>query len=448
MPDGDLLSDRTMNSDETTRIDIEPDTEMTGQIARAKNELEEMIDLNPQVIMLLDKHGRIVRANKATLEFFNIANFSLILYKELPALLVGADAKALETLTSQHQGYRNVEVTVDTPGIGNRTLNLVLVSSGETRDFSILIINDVSGESEKAQDLEKQYKKEAVQALTGALMHNINQPLTVIMMRAQMLKFSIEKDKMDPDELRRGLDDVMMLAMSVADMLQAVDRPNDFVTEPYVEGVEIMDLQKSGNENAPLDLTCSTMLDVLLTALDNRIPRTILHSRGCGALAFAIAQKVGLDSRKCETARQAGYVHDIGKLSIADKITLKPSSLSKEELDIMRTHSETGYQIVRGLIFLEDEADAVRTHHEFWDGTGYPQGLAGEDIPATARVVAAADAFEAMMSGRPYRDAISLSDVLEEFRKNRGTQFDPAVVDAVIDNAEELEKILRTVEKL
>lgn len=438
----------SISSQKTKRIDIDPETEVTGQIARAKNELEEMIDLNPQIIMLLDKHGRIVRANRATLEFFNIPDFSQILYKDLQSILIGADPNTLKSLLSQPQGYRNIEVRVDTPGVGVRALTLTQVSSGETRDFSVLIVNDVSGESEKAQDLEKQYKKEAVQALTGALMHNINQPLTVIMMRAQMLKFAIKDNEIDPDELRRGLDDVMMLAMNVADMLQAVDRPNDFVTEPYVEGVEIMDLQKSGNKYTPLDLTCSNMLDILLVALEDRIPGTIVHAKGCGAMAFAIAQHLGLDSRKCETARQAGYVHDIGKLAILDQITLKPAALTKEESDIMRTHSETGYQIVRGLIFLEDEAETVRTHHEYWDGSGYPQGLAGEAIPSTARVVAAADAFEAMISGRPYRGAASLADAVEEFRKNKGTQFDPAVVDAVIANAEELEQILRKVEKL
>ena len=431
-----------MESEKTRRIDFNTPAEVNSRIERAKNELEEMIDLNPQVILLIDRHGRIVRANKATLDFLGIVDFSHILFQDLNSVLKTADAGAVSALLQDSQGYRNVEVTAEIPGMGQRLLELSLVNSGRTREFSVLIVTDISEESEKAQDLERQHKREALQALTGALMHNINQPLTVIMMRAQMMKLAIQGGRVDPAEVRRGLDDVMKLAMTVADMLNTVDNPRDFVTEPYVEGVEILDIHKSSSFGVELDLTCSTMLDVLLVTLERRIPGTILHARRCGKLAMAIAEKAGLDSRTCEISREAGYVHDIGKLAIPDGITLKPTPLSKQELETMRTHALTGYQIVRGLVFLEDEADAVRMHHESWDGSGYPDGLSGEDIPVAARVVACADAFEVMLSGRPYRKPLSLDEAVEEFASYRASQFDPVIADVVIESAQELHDLL------
>jgi putative nucleotidyltransferase with HDIG domain len=418
---------------------------VSDQIERAKNELEEMIDLNPQVIMLLDRHGRILRTNRATLDFFGIPDFSQILHKELHTILDGSDPQVLTELLEQSDGYRSVEIQTRAPDGTDRSLKLSLVSSGKSRESSILIINDVSKENEKAVDLERQHKKEAVQALTGALMHNANQPLTVIMMRAQMVKLAIQQNRIDPAEVRRTLDDVMKLAMNVADILQSVDKPRDFVTEPYVDGIDILDLQRSANTDSPLDLTCSTMLNVLLTTLDTRISGTILHARRCGTLAHAIAEKAGLDARTCEVARQAGYVHDIGKLAIPDSITLKPAPLTEAEKDIMRTHAEVGYQIVRGLIFLEDEAEIVRTHHEYYDGKGYPRGLSGDNIPAAARVVACADAFEVMISGRPYRGATSVEQAVEEFAKYKGTQFDPVIANVLMENAEELSKLLLSI---
>ncbi len=414
-----------------------------GRIERAKNELEEMIDLNPQIILLVDKQGRIVRANKATLEFLGITEFAEILSKDVQSILRIQDTEALSALLTNPRGYRKIRSEANLPRLGLRHLELSLVTSGRERELSVLIVSDVSDESEKAQNLERRHKKEALEALTGALMHNINQPLTVIMMRAQMMKFAIQRGQPDSADIRRGLDDVMKLAMTVADMLQTVDKPRDFVTEPYVQGVEILDMQKSGAAAVELDLSCSAMLNVLLMALESRMPGSVDHARRCGVLSYAVAELAGLDARTCDITREAGYLHDIGKLAMPDGIVLKPASLSVQEQDIMRTHVETGYQIVRSLIFLQDEADAVRAHHENWDGSGYPQGLAGEDIPVAARITACSDAFEVMLSGRPYRQPLSLEETIKEFRKHSGRQFDPAISDIVIEHSKKLHGLIQ-----
>lgn len=434
-----------MESERTQRIDYNTPRDIETRIERAKNELEEMIDLNPEVIMLLDKHGRVVRANRAALDFFEIQDFSLILYKELKDLITSSSPEMIKSLLNRPEGYQSVTVQEQTPS-GTRTLKLSVVSSGASHDYSVIIITDITGESRDAVDKEKRHKREAIQALTGALMHNINQPLTVIMMRAQMLKNAILRNQVDPAEVRRGLDDVMNLSMRVADLIQAVDKPHDFITEPYVEGVEILDIHKSSGSSDRLNLTCSTMLNVLLETLDNRIPGTIKHAKRCGTLSHRIATLAGLDHRTCEIARQAGYVHDIGKLAISDSVTLKPESLTEEEFIVMRTHAEYGYNIVRGLVFLEDESEAVRSHHEHYDGSGYPQGLSGSKIPAAARIVALADAFEVMISGRPYRQPVSIPLAVAELRKHRGTQFDPEFTDVVINNAMLLYELSTSIE--
>jgi len=434
-----------MDSERTQRIDYNTPGDIEIRIEKAKNELEEMIDLNPEVIMLLDKYGRVVRANRAALDFFEIEDFSLILYKELKELITSSSPEMINSLLTRPEGYQSMTLKEETPS-GTKTLKLSVVSSGPSHDFSVLIINDITGESRDAINHEKRYKKEAIKALAGALMHNINQPLTVIMMRAQMLKDAIIQNRVDPAEVRRGLDDVMNLSMRVADLVQAVDNPHDFVTEQYVEGVDILDIRKSSSESNRLSLTCSTMLNVLLETLENRIPGTITHARRCGNLSYKIAELSGLDHRTSEIARQAGFVHDIGKLAISDNVTLKPSSLTEEEFKIMRTHAEFGYHIVRGLVFLEDESKAVRSHHEHYDGSGYPHGISGTQIPAAARIVALADAFEVMISGRPYRQAVSIQMAVAELRKNRGTQFDPEFTDIVLNNALPLYELLLSIE--
>jgi HD-GYP domain-containing protein (c-di-GMP phosphodiesterase class II) len=121
-------------------------------------------------------------------------------------------------------------------------------------------------------------------------------------------------------------------------------------------------------------------------------------------------------------------LHDIGKIGISDSILLKPGSLTPEEWVVMRSHPEIGRQILEGIPFLRDAIPVVRHHHERWDGTGYPLGLAGTAIPLGARIFAVADAFDAMTFDRPYSKAISLEAARDRIRDSAGTHFDPDVV--------------------
>ena len=127
------------------------------------------------------------------------------------------------------------------------------------------------------------------------------------------------------------------------------------------------------------------------------------------------------------------FLHDIGKVGIPESVLCKPGPLTDDQWIVMRAHPSIGDQIVEPIRFLEGAVEIVRTHHERWDGAGYPSGLAGEQIPLAARVFAVADSFDAMTSDRPYRRAMSLDQALEEIRRGAATQFDPTVVRAFFD---------------
>ncbi len=159
------------------------------------------------------------------------------------------------------------------------------------------------------------------------------------------------------------------------------------------------------------------------------------HAHRVGRVAAAIARQLGLDGVEAARLRLAAPLHDIGKIGIPDSVLLKPGPLSEAEWSLMRRHPAIGAEIVGrdqpGLL-LPLVAEICRTHHERWDGRGYPDHLAGEAIPLAGRIVAVADAFDTMTHSRPYRPARPVRDAIEELRACAGSLYDPAVVDALL----------------
>ncbi len=169
---------------------------------------------------------------------------------------------------------------------------------------------------------------------------------------------------------------------------------------------------------------------VLSHANESRDPSTRGHSARVTAFALAVAHRLGCWTRVLEAIRVGGPLHDIGKLGIPDEVLLKPGPLDDEEQDVVRGHPVAGATLVRSVAGLEVAVGCVLHHHERWDGGGYPAGLAGEAIPLEARVLAVADAFDAMISTRPYRRAMAQSDAVAELERCSGSQFDPFVAEA------------------
>ena len=168
----------------------------------------------------------------------------------------------------------------------------------------------------------------------------------------------------------------------------------------------------------------------LVRVVDAKDAYTGAHSESVSLLVEGIARELGLDDDVVEPLKLAGLLHDVGKIAISDRVLQKPTALTQEETRLMQTHPELGYSLLDGLQ-LEPVDTWIRHHHEHWDGTGYPNGLAGEEIPFGSRLILVADAYDAMTSERSYRRAATPDDALAELRTMAGRQFDPDVVAAL-----------------
>ena len=182
-------------------------------------------------------------------------------------------------------------------------------------------------------------------------------------------------------------------------------------------------------------------LQALAGLLDAREHATGQHSVRVRDMAVAIGRAMGLAQKDLDVLAQGALLHDIGKIAVPDQILLKAGALNEEEWRIMRTHPEVGYNILRSSPHLGPVAELVRSHQERYDGSGYPRGLRGEEICLGARVFAAIDAYDAMRSHRPYRQAMGPQRAVEELRRGSGSYFDPSVVAALIGCQSELETI-------
>ncbi|MBI3754070.1 MAG: HD domain-containing protein [Deltaproteobacteria bacterium] len=170
----------------------------------------------------------------------------------------------------------------------------------------------------------------------------------------------------------------------------------------------------------------------LSAAMDAKSPWTRNHSAGASTYALTIAREMGLDEAFVSELKLSVLLHDIGKIGIENTILNKPSRLSDEEIRIVRDHPLKGASILDPIKELKGILPIVRHHHEWWDGTGYPHGLSGNMIPLGARILCVADAFDAMITERPYRKGLTLEDAKQELIRFSGAQFDPMVVDAFI----------------
>ncbi|HVO18773.1 MAG TPA: HD domain-containing phosphohydrolase [Anaeromyxobacter sp.] len=170
----------------------------------------------------------------------------------------------------------------------------------------------------------------------------------------------------------------------------------------------------------------------LASAIDARDPYTRGHSQRVAALAVEIGREMGLPADALLALEYGGVLHDIGKIGMPDAILAKATPLTDAERDLAKVHPRVGSEIVAGVSFLSAAAPAIRSHHERWDGTGYPDGLAGEAIPLVARIVNAADTWDACTSDRPYQKPFPTAHALEIMARLRGTQLDPAVHDALV----------------
>jgi cyclic di-GMP phosphodiesterase len=181
-----------------------------------------------------------------------------------------------------------------------------------------------------------------------------------------------------------------------------------------------------------LEQSYDDTLEALGSALDLKDAETEGHCQRVTAFTISIAKAVPVPLPYLPVLARAAFLHDIGKMAVPDSVLRKPGPLNDDEKKIMRTHCDIGYNMLTKIPFLRDAAEIVLAHQEFFDGTGYPRQLRGDQIPLGARIFSIADAMDAMISDRPYRKALPMSHARDEIRRCAGTQFDPKIVEVFL----------------
>ena len=188
----------------------------------------------------------------------------------------------------------------------------------------------------------------------------------------------------------------------------------------------------TGVQTCALPISKSKSVGLLLNSLFAKSIRESHHSRRVGDLCAFLATQLELSQREVNRMRTAGLMHDIGKIGISEMILNKPGRLDRDEWAVMRRHSEIGYRILSTVSEYSALAQAILEHHERWNGSGYPQGLSGEQISYHARIIAIADSYDAMTGERSYRTPLTKEDAVEEIFNNRGILYDPQIVQVFV----------------
>ncbi len=259
--------------------------------------------------------------------------------------------------------------------------------------------------------------------------YGVDAPLAAVITGGPELELVVEA-------LRRGAVDLIAKPFRVAELLESVDaivaewsaRVRVRETERALAEIareRAAEIARHAREEDALRAVVETALG---TALGLKDPETEGHCRRVAENALRLGRALGLAADELADLRRGAYLHDVGKIGVSDRTLGKPGALSAEELTAVRRHPELGARLLAPLAFHERVTAVVRSHHERFDGLGYPDGLSGDAIPFAARIFAVVDALDAMTSDRPYRRALPYAEVARELAGRSGEQFDPAVV--------------------
>lgn len=225
-------------------------------------------------------------------------------------------------------------------------------------------------------------------------------------------------------QIMEGLFQVLLILLVVEAAVYATYIYND----SYSKNAEYFNMIRLKNKQLS-DITLQT-IETLSNAIDAKDHYTEGHSKRVSEYSVEIAKRMGIEGEELDYIKYASLLHDVGKISVPDEVLKKPAKLEGEEINVMKGHTTAGADILKMISTIPGVANSAMYHHEKYDGTGYPYGLPGEEIPKTARIIALADAYDAMTSDRVYRKRLKEEDVLNEIINNSGTQFDPEVVNA------------------
>jgi response regulator RpfG family c-di-GMP phosphodiesterase len=268
--------------------------------------------------------------------------------------------------------------------------------------------------------------------------------LTEIRLRYPHLVFlmatGIDDVRIGVQAMRQGADDYLIKPLQIDVVTASLERAFhkkwlEQEVEHYHQNLEELVCKRTvelQNALGQVEQSYVDTLDALGAAIDLRDGQTAGHSRRVALCAIKILTEMHGTTQQLRSLAMGAWLHDIGKLAIPDAILLKPGALTEAERKIMQGHVQIGYDLVKRVLFLADAAEIILTHHERWDGSGYPRGLKGTDIPLGARIFALADTVDAMTSDRPYRAAVPFADAQSEIERLAGIQFDSQVVNVFL----------------
>lgn len=336
----------------------------------------------------------------------------------------------------------------------NESIEQVLMSEAASEKRTILLVDD---EENNLQLLKRTLrgKYDIITAGDGKealdIISEKGQEISLVISDQRMPEmtgtdFLREISKSHPDIIKILLTgqadtEIMVQSINECQIYQYILKPFDplDLVETIKNGMAKFDL--AHNKTAMLkdlkELFYKTIKSIS-SALDAKDPYTHGHSLRVTLYSLILAKELGLDDATLEEIETAGLLHDIGKVGIPQRILCKPGKLTDEEFEIMKSHPEQGEKIVRKIKKLAIISDWLKTHHERWDGKGYPSGLKGEEIPVSARIIALADTYDAMTSTRSYRVALSHEVAIAEIERCSGSQFDPTFAALFIQNQDKI----------
>jgi response regulator RpfG family c-di-GMP phosphodiesterase len=262
---------------------------------------------------------------------------------------------------------------------------------------------------------------------------------------AFLLTTGVDDLEVGVQAMRSGADDYLVKPLRESAVIASLERALhkrhlEKQIENYSKRLEEMVVERTGQLHQALqqiERNYEDTLQALGAAIDLRDNETAGHSQRVCNYSIEIARAMGWSEIQLRSLARGAHLHDIGKLGIPDGILLKPGPLSPDEWKLMQRHVQIGFDLVKDIPFLADAAEIVLTHHERFDGGGYPRGLKGAEILISSRIFSVADSFDAITSDRPYRKASSFRSGIEVIRQCSGTQFDPEAVSAFLSIPEE-----------
>jgi putative nucleotidyltransferase with HDIG domain len=257
---------------------------------------------------------------------------------------------------------------------------------------------------------------------------------------AFLLLTDVEDAHTGVQAIKDGADDYLIKPIQAKDMMKSLKRALErkrverevLASQKRLEQLVSKRTVQLQSALRSAEASYESALLALASALDLRDGQTGGHSRRVCEYSIEIAKRMGCSEAQLKTLSRGALLHDIGKLAVPDSILMKPGPLTSEEWIVMRGHVETGYNLVSRIPLLHEVAELVFSHHERFDGSGYPRKLRGAQIPLCARVFAVADAFDAMTMPRPYQATRRISQAIREIRRLTGQQFDPEIVNAFL----------------